>query len=301
MAQPAPDVDEAWAEVSRRAGLLRRRQFARVLPCMLAAACVAGLCFLLWPKGSDDHAGRDVTVAQAPVAGPKVQKAIAVTSTGDKADTAVAQRAEARLTMKVSTSRGQSVKKILPDGTVVWLNANSSLAYEENAVERRVTLHGEAFFDVRHDSRTFLVSTDYFQATDLGTSFDINVYTPEQPSLVLVQGVVAVSHASNNVTLKPGQRVVASSGQLRVEQVDTYPYIQWKEGWFYFRDASLQLIMQEVSRWYGVNVVFENAASASIHLHFVASRKESLSEIVEKLNHFDGVNVDVDRNEVVVK
>jgi hypothetical protein len=82
--------------------------------------------------------------------------------------------------------------------------------------------------------------------------------------------------------------------------VDTYPITQWKEGFFYFDNQSLFFIMQELARWYGVNVSFDDTSKMQVRLHFVVERSKSLREAIANLNALGVVHAEVDGNMVII-
>ena len=145
---------------------------------------------------------------------------------------------------------GQKSKIFLPDGSVIWLNADSRINYPEkfNDSIRLVNLEGEAYFEVAKDAqRPFMVHTDKADVTVLGTGFDVNAY-PEnkEVSVALVHGRVRVgqsySNGQNNVLLEPGEGVVVSptSKELKKFKFSPLQYTAWKDGILHFDKAGTQ-------------------------------------------------------------
>ncbi len=82
----------------------------------------------------------------------------------------------------LSTPRGGEYQLTLPDGSQVWLNAESSITYPVNFAgsERKVKITGEAYFEVVHNhSRPFRVQAGDQLIEDVGTAFNVNAYTDE--------------------------------------------------------------------------------------------------------------------------
>ncbi len=305
-----PDVDAAWKEVTRRidgheAESRRETILRRLKPLAAVAAVAAGLVFLLYPQGKQTvgYTADAPAVSQQQHSkdslGRQPEKMVAQTAPPDNSSTQQeAQTGQGTQT----TNRGQQRSLRLPDGTKVWLNACSQLSYDFTDAERSVTLRGQAYFDVKHNAgRPFTVSTPYFIATDLGTTFDVKAYSAREAAVTLVSGLVAVEAGGERLTLQPGQQAALSGGRLSVTHVDTYPLTQWREGWFYFHNEPMSHIMQELSRWYGVNVVFESTSAADRRLHFVASHKESLDSIVGRLSQMDDIEVELTGKKIIVK
>lgn len=205
------------------------------------------------------------------------------------------------------TPRGKDCHLVLPDGTKVWLNDESKLDFPSHFGDgkRIVRLKGEAFFEVSKDKKhPFIVENDYFTTTVLGTVFNVRAYDEKDANIILVSGRVALSTGllSETKYIEPGQMAICHGrNQWDIHQEDTYPYTQRKDGYFYFDHLSLHKIMAEIGRWYNKTVVFENTAVMSLQFHFVAERKQSLESIIESLNLMDGVNVELGKNEIIVR
>ncbi|EDM36263.1 putative anti-sigma factor [Pedobacter sp. BAL39] len=181
----------------------------------------------------------------------------------------------------LSTAKGETYQVKLPDGTVVYLNAASSITYESsyaNSPERRVKLQGEGYFEVARVSRPvgkgsraqmlvpFIVETNRQQIEVLGTHFNVNSYTDEKAvKTTLLEGIVRVSLSSSasteasgsRVTLKPGQQAVLSSTDvISVQNVEAENFIAWKNGFFHFEDASVETVLRQFARWYNIEVIY---------------------------------------------
>ena len=142
--------------------------------------------------------------------------------------------------------------------------------------------------------------TDYLTTRVLGTSFDVRAYSRRDVSVTLVSGRVQVNAGDLSRVLSPGEQAALTGSQLAVKAVDTYPITQWKEGFFYFDNQSLFFIMQELSKWYGVNVSFDDRSKMNVRLHFVVERSKSLREAVANLNALGVVHAEVDGNMVII-
>ncbi len=207
--------------------------------------------------------------------------------------------------LTLTTPRGKDYRITLADGTKVWMNAESKLEFPEtfNGNTREVALHGEAYFEVAKDAKhPFIVKTDYFNTKVLGTSFNIRAYSERDANVVLVEGSVKVGMSGKETehTLKPGQQFSILNSQFSIKDVDTYPYTQWRDGFFYFDDTAMIEIMQELGRWYNVNIIFEEAKYMNTHLHFVAERRLSLSDIIRNINDLGIVNVEIQKDALIV-
>jgi ferric-dicitrate binding protein FerR (iron transport regulator) len=160
--------------------------------------------------------------------------------------------------------RGSKVVPItLVDGTKAWLNADASLKYfTSNAGNvRRVEITGEAYFEVAHNPAKPFIVKDVSRATEvevLGTHFNINTYDDEpEMKVTLLEGSVRVLRGTVVSILKPGQQAQVGQFIKVVSDVDINEVMSWKNGLFSFNQADLQTVMRQLSRWYGVDIVFE--------------------------------------------
>lgn len=180
----------------------------------------------------------------------------------------VNNRAGILLTNTISTPRGGQYQVNLPDGTKVWLNAASILKFPLNFLklkERRVELQGEAYFEVKKDARKpFIVESERQVLQVLGTHFNVNSYRDDRDTkTTLLEGAVKVSPlngpSATSAILKPGQQaqISSASGAVKVLNVDASAEIAWKNGLFFFENEPIENIMKQISRWYNVEVVYE--------------------------------------------
>jgi len=179
----------------------------------------------------------------------------------------------------LTTPRGGRYQLTLPDGTIVWLNAASSITYPVafNGDRRKVSVTGESYFEVHSDpSHPFIVSKGGVDITVLGTQFNVNAYDDEQQMRVtLLEGSVKVEKTGKGVQLRPGQQAQvwtpghgADWGQAGVQgpgtwqvqlnhQVNLSAVTAWKNGSFNFDGKTLPEILRQLSRWYDVTVVYQ--------------------------------------------
>jgi len=163
----------------------------------------------------------------------------------------------------MTTPRARQYNLELSDGTKVWLNASSSITFPTSFAtnERKVILTGEAYFEVAKDkARPFRVSVNDMQINVLGTHFNVNAYDDEAAvNTTLLEGSVLLTEKGKKVLLKPGQQAQKQkSGAIIVnDNVNLDEVMGWKNGVFYFDNASIQTVLRQLSRWYDVDVVFE--------------------------------------------
>lgn len=209
-------------------------------------------------------------------------------------------------THTLTVPRGETFKITLCDGTEVWLNANTHFVYPTTFVgkERIVTLDGEAYFKVAKDAEhPFIVKTPHVQTRVLGTEFNIRSYSPEDTHIVLISGKVEVSNSKDNAytRLTPGEDAhLQPDGNFIMTEVDLDSYIYWKDGFFYFDDVTLKDIMENIGRWYNVNIEFRNPDAMKYKMHFVSDRTKHLEYTLKLLNQMKKVTATIRNNTIVI-
>jgi hypothetical protein len=195
-----------------------------------------------------------------------------------------------KVVLELATPLGGIYQITLPDGTKVWLNAGSSLKYPMSFAknERRVSLEGEAFFEVTKDSaRPFKVLSKGQEIEVLGTAFNVNAY-PDNTVIktTLVNGKVKLSNDkrySKAIFLLPGQQSTNSNnGKIHLANVDTAPFTAWKEGLFYFDETPLSDALQQIGRWYNVEVKYKGEVPQT-HFYGRIKRSKPLREVLDVL------------------
>lgn len=203
----------------------------------------------------------------------------------------------------IETPTGGQYQIRLPDGTKVWLNSSSSLEYPVRFAkhERRVQLKGEAYFEVQSDKdKPFYVNSPNQTVEVLGTKFNVNSYDDE-PSMktTLLEGSVRVSTGSSSQVLKPGEQATIINHSITINTVDIDQVIGWSRGDFVFHGVELKNIMRQISRWYGVEVVYESAIG-DVKFGGSISRSKNIEEVLKVLSMTQGVNFKLEGRRVMV-
>ena len=193
----------------------------------------------------------------------------------------------------------------LPDGSVVHLNAGSELKVPVHfgTESREVWLRGEGFFEVVHrENLIFTVHTDKADISVLGTEFDVRAYTDEKEVMTtLVQGVVGVSSGGTYDRLKPGEQArIAGKGDVRVAEVDIYPFIAWKNGRMVFENERLEKIMAELQRWYDFELFYADPDVKEMHFTIDILKYEEISKVLNLMERVNKVKFTQKGRTVVV-
>lgn len=180
----------------------------------------------------------------------------------------------------------------LQDGTVVTLNAGSSLLYPESfsATNRIVYLNGEGNFTVAKDpSRPFIVKTSYMDVQALGTTFCVHSFPGERVRTTLKEGKVRVSIPSKDgksYILDPDMQLIYSPSDLSVSmaRVDAGRILDWENGTRSFVNASFGEIVSSLERNYGVSISYssDGLGQKSFNVRFLPD--ESLDDALDILS-----------------
>jgi len=204
----------------------------------------------------------------------------------------------------ISTPRGGKYQLALTDGTKVWLNAASSIRFPVTFVgkERKVEITGEAYFEVaKNKSMPFRVSVNDMNIEVLGTHFNISAYADERiVKTTLIEGSVKVTKGDALAILLPGEQArLSQQGQLTIDKdINIEEVVAWNNGLFLFDHNNIQEIMQQISKWYDVDVVFQGEPT---HLTFsgVVSRNSNISQVL-KIMEQAGVRFAIEGKKITV-
>lgn len=159
-----------------------------------------------------------------------------------------------------ATNWGQQHDVTLPDGSIVRLNAGSSISYPEQfeRAERVVQLSGEAFFDVVKNSEApFVIHTEEVTTTVLGTSFNINTHDENNVIVTVATGKVRVSaNSDSDVVVTSTQQAVYNkkTKHMRTQKVNLAEYLDWKDGILRFEDVTIAEAATKLQQWYNVTI-----------------------------------------------
>ena len=192
----------------------------------------------------------------------------------------------------LSTPKGGQYQLTLPDGSKVWLNAATTLKYPSHFTDsaRVVELIGEAFFEIRKVTNEkgripFLVKTEGQTVEVLGTEFSISAYPEESLTrTTLKEGAVRITdhETKKHSELQPHMQSIVGNGSIRIEKVDVSAEIAWKNGLFIFNETPLKEAMNQLSRWYDVEVVYDPEVPSALFFG-VISRNTKLRSVLNIL------------------
>ncbi len=199
---------------------------------------------------------------------------------------------------------GQRACITLQDGSLVWLNAQSTLIYPSHfsGSERKVQIMGEAFFEIaKNEKKPFYVVAQNAEMQVLGTKF--NVYSYPETGITrtsLVEGAVQVScdNSTEKVVLKPNEQVTVENGKMTVELIKFPDALLWKEGIYSFNNERLIDITKKLELYYDVKIVVSNQLLRDIRYTCKFRLRDGFDEIlivIQQIHHFK-INKDKEKN-----
>ena len=195
----------------------------------------------------------------------------------------------------LSTPRGGQYSIALPDGSKVWLNASSSLRYPVSFKnERIVEASGEVYFEVKKDMRPFIVKVKGTRIEVLGTHFNVNAY--KNVTTTLLEGSIKLNDGK---LLQPGEQAIVD-GETRIIKPE-YPgdVVAWKDGYFRFTHENIKEIMDQLGRWYNIDVTFESNPTQTTFTA-TARRDKNISTILKDIEKAGPIHFKIEGEKITV-
>jgi transmembrane sensor len=213
----------------------------------------------------------------------------------------------------IETPIGSIYQVNLPDGSKVWLNAMSKLRYPvqfDKKTARSIELEGEAYFEVAQiivnketkEKQAFLVKSNGQIVHVLGTHFNISAYQKERAvETTLLEGVVKVESKKSNIILSPGQQSSTDTytQNIEVKEVNIEDEMAWKNGYFHFENESIVHVMEELSRWYNIEVEYR-AGVSNQKIGGTFSKSKNIKELLGSLEALGGLRFKIEGRSVIV-
>lgn len=231
-------------------------------------------------------------------AGVKITKS----TSGNLVYTMSGQEADENKINTLSTSAGETYQVQLPDGSNIWLNAQSTLTYSSKLIRnniRSVRLDGEAYFEIaKVPDHPFIVETKRQKIEVLGTHFNVNSYQNEAMArTTLLEGSVRLNQQH---ILRPGEQGITTTiGNTQISQANTEETLAWKNGYFRFNDEKIESIMKKLERWYNVRVEYESQVP-NIGFNGTISRNNNISRVLRLLETTKAVHFKIEGRRIIV-
>lgn len=196
------------------------------------------------------------------------------------------------------TPYGEKSKVVLSDGTVVWLNAGSTLKYSNkfNTANRKVELNGEGYFEVtKKEGATFIVQTHGYDVVVKGTKFDVSAYADDPfISTTLLEGSVELNYKGTPVMMSPGEsiRLNVETGKFVRTQVNASQSKAWAENRIEFDHITLKELVAKLSRQYDVNIRLESESIGDKTFRISLRNRETIGEVMTALQEIIPITIE---------
>jgi len=211
-------------------------------------------------------------------------------------------------TQTIEVPQGQRVNLKLSDGTKVTLNSNTKLHFPSNfsGNKRTVVLDGEGFFEVAHNkNKPFHVLTAKYDIKVLGTTFNVLAYNNSDIfETSLLEGSVCIEDkkTTDNLQLKPKQRVSLISGKLTTTNFETDDDFLWRNGIYVFKNEPLTTVFKKLEQYYQVSIEVKSKMISSYKCTGKFRQKEGIEHIIKVLQNANDFSYkrDEEKNTIVV-
>jgi transmembrane sensor len=194
-----------------------------------------------------------------------------------------------------ATPRGLKSEIVLPDGSKVFLNSESSVSFPTQFAgkTREIALSGEAYFQVIHDpSKPFIVKTSKAQTEVLGTSFNVKARAGKDVEVTLVEGKVNILSEKFAAILKPGEqaRINRTNQSVAIRKVHVAQFVGWKDNVLCFEQTSLADAAATLESWYDVDIIIASESLKDCVITATYSN-ESLENVLKSIQFLLGATV----------
>lgn len=202
---------------------------------------------------------------------------------------------------------GEKSKMTFPDGTVVWLNAGSSLKYSNkyNTDDRVVELEGEGYFEVAKKKKiSFVVHTRGYDVVVKGTKFNVTAY-PEDSNITttLMEGAVELLKEKQHIAMKPGESVTLNvvSGKFTLTKVNPDVSKAWSENRIEYDNISLRELAAKLSRQYDVKIHLLTEEVGDKRFSISLRNQETIGEVMSALKEIIPIQVERKNMDIYIK
>lgn len=203
---------------------------------------------------------------------------------------------------KLTIPAGLDYKLVLSDGTKVWLNSATTIAFPFafNDSLRKIIIDGEAYVEVAKDKRKpFIVQLPSCTVEVLGTEFNVNTYDKNKPSVSLVNGAVQLSAKTSKSILRPGIEGSLNGDKITLETFNALYRLSWREGIYYFHQSTLAEIAPVVKRWYGIEVKVDEKMLASRRFNGQLDKKQPIETFMQDIKTISGIVSYLDKDGIL--
>lgn len=205
----------------------------------------------------------------------------------------------------VTAPLGSKTRVVLPDSSVVWLNAGSTLRYgsEFNRRDRNVSLEGQGYFEVRHkqDDKEFTVHTNSYNVVVKGTQFTVSAYN-DDPTVItsLLQGSVRIDSKDGQLMMKPGETVTLNRETGLLTKTSQKNQTIWKGTSADYGDITLEAFAKIMERQYNIDIDIRSTRLRNTILSISLNNEMRLPDLLKALQQVTGMKVEQQGRKVII-
>lgn len=258
-----------------------------------------------WSRFCDWMRGRDAGLRQRPLWRIAAAAVVGILMVGSAFVGRYVATAQPESYCTLTAPMGSKTRLALPDGSIVWLNAGSTLSYSTRFADgdRRVKLDGQGYFEVaKRNGAEFVVSTRGYDVVVKGTRFDVSAYSDDQLiTTSLMQGAVVIDRDEDMLSMKPGDMVTLdmSTGKFTKSHytTDTHAWVADKAE---YSDITLGRLAKLLSRRYAVNVNVTSDHLRNMRFSISLRNKETIDDVLDALQRITPMQVCRNGKEIVI-
>ncbi len=208
---------------------------------------------------------------------------------------------------EISAEQGERKEVIFQDGSRVFLNAGTKLSYPDkfSLTERRVTLDGEAYFEItKNPKRPFIVEMGKTKIKVLGTEFNVKAYSKDPTiDILLVNGSIEFSTQNNSYLMSPAENLVCNRSTNKISvyrNANTQTASAWTDNIILFNDSSLEELTSTLSRWYKINFTIQ-VEDPSLYSFSLQTPYIPLNELLKELENISTLKFIKENNNIIIK
>jgi ferric-dicitrate binding protein FerR (iron transport regulator) len=183
--------------------------------------------------------------------------------------------------------RGEKSQLVLPDGSKVWVNSESTISYPSNFIDgqREIRLSGEAYFEVaKFEDKTFVVKTRSYDIKVLGTKFNVMAYPDfDRIETSLIEGKIEIQKGEQSIPVVPGEIFTCSNNKYSIKEAKVDQTAKWKDNIFDFDQITFKELIARMERWYDVKIKIASPELEGILYSGIFKNEETIGQVLNTI------------------
>ncbi len=205
----------------------------------------------------------------------------------------------------IYTAQNEVIEQTTPDGSVISINRNSTVEFNNNSNKiRNVKLNGSAFFKVKHDDKVpFVIQTQDIKVSVLGTSFLVDSRPNDNfITIVVKSGKVSVKDAENEIILVAGEKGIFSKKENKLFKLknNDVNYLSWKTKELEFNNSDLNEVVRVLKGTYNKNIIIDQSVDITNNKLTAKFNNRSFESVLNIIKETLDVKVEKGKNEIII-